>query len=87
VTGIPRPVWDFSVSRYPVLPRWIEGRRGLPADFELVGELRDICGRIAELIDLFGEADIVLEDTLGETLTREGLGFDVGEPDENVGPN
>jgi len=87
VTGIPQQVWDFSISRYPVLPRWIEGRRGLPADFVLVGELRDICGRIAELIDLFREADIVLGDTLGETLTREALGFDAGESDENVGPN
>jgi hypothetical protein len=33
----------------------------LPADLALVRELRDICGRIAELIDLFAEADIVLE--------------------------
>jgi Type ISP C-terminal specificity domain/N-6 DNA Methylase len=87
VTGIPQQVWDFSVSRYPVLPRWIEGRRALPADFALVGELRDICGRIAELIDLFREADIVLEATLGHTLTREALGFAAGAPDEDVGPN
>jgi hypothetical protein len=87
VTGIPRHVWDFSVSRYPVLPRWIEGRRGLPADYALVHDLRDICGRIAELIDLFREADIVLEATLSETLTREVLGFAAGVPGEDVGPN
>lgn len=59
----------------------------MPADFALLSELRDICGRIAELIDLFRAADIVLGNTLGETLTREALGFDAGEPDENVGPN
>jgi hypothetical protein len=52
-----------------------------------VRELRDICGRIAELIDLFAEADIVLEATLSETLTREALGLAAGEPDGNVGPN
>jgi hypothetical protein len=38
--------------------------KGLPADLALLRELRDICGRIAELIDLFAEADIVLESTL-----------------------
>jgi hypothetical protein len=87
VTGIPQQVWDFSVSRYPVLPRWLEGRKGVSANLALVRELRDICGRIAELIDLFREADIVLEATLNETLTREALGLAAGEPDEDVGPN
>jgi hypothetical protein len=48
----------------------------LTADLALVRELRDICARIAELIDLFGEADIVLDATLNETLTREAL--DIG---------
>ncbi len=85
ITGIPQQIWDFSVSRYPVLPRWIEGRKGLPADFGFVRELRDICGRIAELIDLFHQADIVLEATLNETLTREALGFAAGESDDDVG--
>ncbi len=87
VTGIPLQVWDFSVSRYPVLPRWIEGRKGVPADLALLRELQDICGRIAELIDLFAEADIVLDSTLRETLTREALGFDAGRHDEDVGPS
>jgi predicted helicase len=76
VTGLPHAIWDFSVSGYRVLPRWLEARIGLPADFALVRELRDICGRIAELIDLFAKADIVLEATLQETLTREALGLE-----------
>jgi hypothetical protein len=84
ITGIPMAVWSFAVSGYRLLPRWIEGRIGVPADLNLVRELRDICGRIAELIDLFAEADIVLEATLHETLTREALGLDSGEG-ENVG--
>jgi hypothetical protein len=75
ITGLPQAVWNFSVSGYRLVPRWLEARVGLPADLALVQELRDICGRIAELIDLFAQADIVLEATLHETLTREALGF------------
>jgi hypothetical protein len=87
VTGIPETVWSFSVSGYRLLPRWIESRVGLPADLTLVRELRDICGRIVELIDLFAEADIVLEATLHDTLTREALGFGPGGHGEDVRPS
>ncbi len=75
ITGIPEAAWSFAVSGYRVLPRWLEGRIGLPADSDLVTELRDICLRIAELIDLFAEADIVLEAALRETLARGALGL------------
>jgi hypothetical protein len=34
-----------------------------------------VAARVAELIDLFAEADTVLESTLADTLTREALGF------------
>lgn len=71
ITGLPQPVWDFSVSGYRLVSRWLEARIGLPVDLGFVRELRDICGRIAELIDLFADADIVLETTLQEPLTRE----------------
>jgi hypothetical protein len=83
-TGLPLSIWSFSVSGYRVLPRWLEARIGLPADLALMRELRDICGRIAELIDLFAEADNVLDATLHETLTREALGLDAREqvPDD-----
>lgn len=85
ITGLPESVWNFSISGYRILPRWLEGRVGLPADLAVVRELRDICGRIAELIDLFAEADIVLEATLQESLTREALGFDPIGYDANDG--
>jgi predicted helicase len=75
LTGIPQAVWEFAVSGYRVLPRWIEGRAGLPADLAFVRELRDIAARIAELIHRFDEADLVLDATLADTLTREELGF------------
>jgi hypothetical protein len=74
-TGLPQAVWDFSVSGYRVLPRWIEGRWGLPVTLALMRELRDVAARINELIHWFDQADIVLNATLGDTLTREELGF------------
>jgi hypothetical protein len=83
ITGIPPEVWNFSVSGYRLAPRWLEARIGLRADLALVRELRDICGRLAELIDLFVRADIVLENALHETLTREALGLDPGVEDRN----
>jgi hypothetical protein len=87
IVGIPEAVWSFAVSGYRVLPRWIESRKGLAADVALVAELRDICSRIAELIDLFTEADTVLAVTLGETLTRAVLGFGAGDQNEDGGAN
>jgi len=75
ITGIPHAVWEFSVSGYRLLPRWIEGRLGLPADLVLVRDLRDVAGRIAELIELFAQADTVLDATLARPLTREALGL------------
>jgi predicted helicase len=78
ITHIPEAVWNFAVSGYRVLPRWIESRKDLPADLALVTELRDICSRIAELIDLFAAADTVLDAALRETLPRHALGLDTG---------
>ena len=75
ITGVPEAVWRFAVSGYRVLPRWIEGRKGLPADLAFVRELRDVAARIAELIHRFDEADLVLNDTLADPLTRQELGF------------
>ncbi|MBK5104232.1 MAG: hypothetical protein JJE42_08290 [Burkholderiales bacterium] len=85
ITGLPENVWNFSVSGYRLVPRWLEARIGLQADLAVVSELRDICGRVAELIDLFAEADIVLEATLHETLIREALGLDPQGQDVNDG--
>jgi len=39
------------------------------------GGLRDVAARIHELLHWFAEADLVLEATLADTLTREELGF------------
>ena len=73
ITGLPLAVWTFAVSGYPVLRRWLEARQGQPANLAFVREFRDICGRIAALIELFGQADILLEETLSDSLMREAL--------------
>ena len=76
VSGIPGSVWDFSVSGYRVLQKWLAGREGIIVDDAFIREFRDITGRINELIHLFDEADLVLQDALNHTLTRRELGLD-----------
>jgi hypothetical protein len=86
ISGLPQAVWNFAVSGYRVVPRWLDGRKGLPADLRFFHEFRDICGRVAELVELFDQADIVLAATLEQTLTREALGFGAAAPEANDEP-
>ena len=83
LTGVTEAVWSFAVSGYRILPRWLDAREGQPVDLELVEQIRDIVARIAELIDLFGQADNVLEATLADCLTREALGFGDEETEDD----
>ncbi len=80
VTGVSAAVWDFSVSGYRLLFRWLDARQGLPVDHALITTFRDVVGRIAELIDLFGRADQVLVLALATTLSRDALGLAEPEP-------
>lgn len=80
-TGLPDPVWSFAVSGYRVLPRWIEGRKGLTVE-SIYAELRDVAARIAELMHWFAAADLVLIATLAHTLTRAEMGFPAPAPEE-----
>ena len=73
-TGIPHDVWHYAVSGYELLPSWIAGRIGLEVDLALATELRDICGRIAEVIDLTAKADKILDKALLEVMTRATAG-------------
>jgi len=80
ITGLSQRIWYFSVSGYRLLRRWLEAREGMPADLSFVRELRDICGRIDELIDLFAQADTVLDAALRESLSREALNLGARQP-------
>lgn len=53
----------------------MDARQGLPVDHALITAMRNVVGRIAELIDLFARADRVLEQALVTTLSCEALGL------------
>ena len=65
-----------SVSGYPVLPRWLAARKGIEVTHDFLAEFRDITGRINELIYRFDEADVVLQEALNYSLTRDRLGLE-----------
>ncbi|MDO1558349.1 N-6 DNA methylase [Brevundimonas sp. 2R-24] len=76
VAPIPRKVWEFAVSGYRVVPRWLSAREGIDATAaDFIPQLRDLVGRVGELIDLFDKADSLLEQTLSDPLSRESLDF------------
>lgn len=71
--------WEFSVSGYPVIQRWLKAR----ADERLTGTsgsalLRsalDTIARVEELVSLFDEADAILAAAIDSALTRVELGL------------
>jgi predicted helicase len=75
ISGVPRHAWDFSVSGYRLLPRWLDARRGQPVDHAMLLAIRDLVGRLCELVDLFERADHVLDQALAATLGRTALGL------------
>ena len=77
--GLPPRVWEFAVSGYRVLKRWADAREGLSGT-KYWPQFRDVASRIHELLHWFDQADLVLEQVLGDTLSREELGLaDQGE--------
>ncbi len=73
VDGLPAQLWAFEVSGYPVLRRWLEGRKNQVVDLALFDAFRDVCARLAELAELYGRADTILTDALDAPLTRGAL--------------
>ena len=82
VGPIPAAAWRFSVSGYRVLPRWLGAREAVAVDEAFTKALRDLVGRIGELVDLFARADDILEATLAEPLSRSALGLETVEDAE-----
>ena len=78
--GLSPRVWEFAVSGYRVLKRWVDAREGLDGA-TYWPQFRDVAARIHELLHWFDQADLVLEQVLGDTLSREELGL-VPEVDE-----
>ena len=76
VDGLPVALWEFGVSGYSVLRRWLEGRENQLVDLALFDAFRDVCARLAELADLYERADNILADALDAPLTRRAIWLD-----------
>ena len=79
VAGVPVNVWEFAISGYPVLYRWLRARRGQALDAAMHRSVLQLVARIGELLCLFDEADAVLEASLESPLSfgsqwRQGSG-------------
>jgi hypothetical protein len=79
VTGVSQRAWEFSVSGYHVLYRWIRARNGesFAGDngVALLRGIIDTIARLEELVSLFDRADEVLARALAATLTRKAVGL------------
>lgn len=73
MAGVSRRAWDFAVSGYLVLYRWLAARNGEALDTHLQRGMLDVVWRIEELLSLFDAADAVLERALARPLTRAAL--------------
>ena len=69
VAGVSNYTWEFAVSGYPVLRRWLQARKGETLDRHLLRTLLDIIARIEELMHLFDTADGMLNAAAGAALT------------------
>lgn len=83
MTGVSERVWDFNVSGYRLLYKWLKARSGEPLHADsgatLLRQALDVAWRIEELLSLYDEADTVLVATLDKTLTRSELNLDPRE--------
>ena len=70
VDGVPEAVWDFAVSGYALLPRWLAHRRRQKVDAAMLDAVRDLVARTGHLIALMTEADSILASALGDSLSR-----------------
>jgi len=78
--------WEFAVSGYPVLHRWLRARNGDEITAVLQRNILDVVGRINESLHLFDEADRVLAEAVEASLTRAQIGLPPREEAEAVEP-
>ena len=89
IANVSERTWQFSVSGYQVLYRWLRARNGDEITAVLQRNILDAVGRIDESLHLFDEADRVLGEAVEASLTRAQIGLppreeaEVAEP-ENV---
>ena len=69
VVGVPRRVWKFAVSGYPVLHRWLRARRGQALNARMHRSVLELVARIGQLLYLFDAADALLEESMEAPLS------------------
>ncbi|MBV9758422.1 MAG: N-6 DNA methylase, partial [Alphaproteobacteria bacterium] len=80
--NVPERVWQFAVSGYRVLPRWLAARNGQALDAGMQRAILDVAWRIEELLHWFDAADEVLARAVAAPLTR----LDLGMPEPGTAP-
>ena len=75
ISNLPERVWQFAVSGYRVLPRWLAARNGEALDAALQRAILDVAWRIEELLHWFDAADQVLARAIEASLSRADLGL------------
>lgn len=70
VSDVSEAAWNFNVSGYPVLYRWLRARNGEPVDAVLQREILDVVGRVEELLHRFEAADPLLEQAAAMSLSK-----------------
>lgn len=80
---VPVRVWEFAVSGYRVVYRWLDARKGLSLD-EVIDEesgetlqrqVLDLIARVAAYVDACEAAEPVLEAALASPLTKSDLKY------------
>jgi hypothetical protein len=69
VAGVPVRVWEFAVSGYPVLHRWLRARRGQTLNARMHRTVLELVARLDQLLYLFDEADALLEESIEAPLS------------------
>ncbi len=77
LVSLPDRVWQFAVSNYRVLPRWLAARNGEALNAALQRAILDVAWRLEELLHWFDAADVVLAAAITASLTRRDLGIAV----------
>ncbi len=85
IAGVPNGVWEFAVSGYPVLYRFLSARNGEALDAPMHRAILDLVWRLTELLHWFDAADAVLADALVRPLTNADLGLAPASPTRPAG--
>lgn len=80
LTDVSERAWNFEVSGYKVLYRWLAARTGEALDQPLLRAALDLAWRLAELVQCCDAADILLAQAIDSPLTRSDLGLPLAAP-------